>query len=267
MSKVLALARASWLEASSYRVKMLLTLVGLLAAAVPFFFVARALQPVMAESIKDEGGQYFGFLVLGMVTFAFLRTAVSALPDELTTAISTGTLEALLGTPTRLPVLLAGLVSYAFTWTAVRASVVLVFAWFMGMNLLWSRTPLGIAILVLIVVTHLSFGILAAALIVAFRASGPLQAGVIWVSTILGGVYYPTQVIPSWLEQISAFVPLTYGMRALRRTLLEPTLTASMLTADLVPLLAMAAVLIPVSVVALMQALRYARQAGTLAQY
>ena len=36
-------------------------------------------------------------------------------------------------------------------------------------------------------------------------------------STLLGGVYYPTTVIPSWLASASEFVPLGYGLRALRQ--------------------------------------------------
>ena len=31
-----------------------------------------ALQPVMAPSISSQGGEYFGFLVVGMVTFLLL---------------------------------------------------------------------------------------------------------------------------------------------------------------------------------------------------
>jgi hypothetical protein len=39
-------------------------------------FVAEALQPVAAESIRDEGERYFGFLVLGLATATFIGVAL-----------------------------------------------------------------------------------------------------------------------------------------------------------------------------------------------
>ena len=267
MRKVLALMRASWLEAASYRVKMMFTLLGLIAAALPFFFIAQALQPVMEKSIEGQGGQYFSFVVVGMMTFAFLRNAIGSLPEEVGNTISSGTLEALLSTPTRLVTLLSGMVAYSFTWTAIRSLVILSFASVMGAQLIWSRGFIALGVLVLIILAHLPIAILSASLILAFRTSGPLESIVIWISTILGGVYYPTAVIPSWLGAISAFVPLTYGLRALRRALLEPHMDVALLVRDLLPMCVAGAVMFLFSVMAFNWALRYARRAGTLAQY
>ena len=85
-------------------------------------------------------------------------------------------------------------------------------------------------------------------------------------SGFLGGVYYPTHVIPSWLHSVSAALPLTYGLRALRRTLLEGWTLAQVLP-DLEMLLLFDAVLGMVGVAAFTVALRHARRSGTLAQY
>lgn len=267
MRKILALIRASWLEALSYRLRMLFSILGLLAAVLPFFFAARALQPVMAESIEGQGGQYFAFLVVGMITFAFMRTSITALPGTVSGSISTGTLEAMLGTPTPLRTLLTGLIGYSFIWTSIRCIVLLGFAWLMGAQVLWSRALLSSGILGLIVLVHLPFAVGTASMILAFRASGPVEGIVVWISTMLGGVYYPTSVIPDWLERVSAFVPLTYGLRALRRALLEPDISYSLLAADLLPLCVAGAVLAVLSLTAFWAALRYARHMGTLSQY
>ena len=56
---------------------------------------------------------------------------------------------------------------------------------------------------------------------IAFRTAGPIPRGIVLISTFLGGVYYPTHIVPGWLENISAALPLTYGLRALRRVLLD----------------------------------------------
>jgi len=267
MDKVRALVRASWLEALSYRTRMLFSIIQLLVLVVPLYFVSRALQPMMAESIQDQGGEYFGFLVTGLVASTFARVAVNAFPGELGTAISTGTLEALLGTPTRFVTLMSGLSGYLLTWTAVRGLVLFAAASALGADLFWSRGPLMIVVLALVVLTHLGIGLVAAAMVLAFRTSGPLTTGVMWISNLLGGVYYPTSVIPSWLEHVSTFVPLSYGIRAMRRVLLEPEMAVGAIAGDLAVLVLFTVVLLAISVVVFSYALRYARHAGTLAQY
>ena len=56
MRSIFALIRSTFLSASSYRIGITLSIVGLLAAFLPIFFLARAVQPVMAASIQDQGG-------------------------------------------------------------------------------------------------------------------------------------------------------------------------------------------------------------------
>ena len=162
MSKIGALVRASWLEALSYRTRMLFSLMQLVIAAVPLYFISGALQPLMAEAIQHEGGQYFAFLVVGLVTLGFARTAVNVLPGELGTAISTGTLEALLGTPTRFVTLVCGLSGYRLMWRSVRATLLFTVAWILGAEFLWSRGPVMVIVIVLIVLTYLGIGLVAA---------------------------------------------------------------------------------------------------------
>jgi ABC-type multidrug transport system permease subunit len=73
-------------------------------------------------------------------------------------------------------------------------------------------------------------------------------------------------VIPSWIRQLSDVVPLTYGLRALRRTLLEG-LPFSAVMPDVVTLLGFVVLLSAVGLLILSEALHYARRSGTLAQY
>jgi ABC-2 type transport system permease protein len=264
--KLFALVRADGLTALSYRLETLVSFGGLLVTVVPLYFVAQALQPVMARSIADEGRQYFGFLVIGMIAMLFLITSVNALPEAIRAGIGRGTLEALLATPTPLAVLLAGMTGYQLLWTLARAAVLLVAAWVLGAQVAWDRGLVGLGILLLIVVAHVPFAIATAALIIAFKTPGPFARGALTLSGLLGGVYYPTHVIPSWLHSISALLPLTYGLRALRRTLLDGA-SVGAVAGDVAILGAFAVVLLGASLAALAWALRYARRAGSLSLY
>lgn len=266
MYKVLTLLRANWVAASTYRVGVMVSLFGLLATVVPLYFVANALQPTMANAIRTEGGQYFGFVLVGMIAFSFLGAAMNALPTAISSGIATGTLEALLCTPTRLPTILAGLISYQLMWVVVRTLVLLLAGSLLGASFVWGHALVGLGILCLIVIAYLAIGILAAALVLAFRTSGPLTRAVLTLSVLLGGVYYPTRVIPSWIERISDVIPLTYGLRALRGTFLGGAPLRTVLP-DVLVLALFAAGLLLISAWAFLTAFDYARRAGTLSHY
>jgi ABC-2 type transport system permease protein len=86
------------------------------------------------------------------------------------------------------------------------------------------------------------------------------------LSTLLGGVYYPAKVVPAWLQHISGFIPLTYGLRALRKVMLEG---ASLRTVggDVAMLLLMTVVLLFVGLWVFKSAMSYARRIGSLGYY
>jgi ABC-2 type transport system permease protein len=266
MREIRALLKANWQVGSSYRLGMVGSLVALVVTVVPVYFVAHALQPMMAPSIASQGGQYFGFVLVGMIAFTFLGVAVSALPKVVGAGIGSGTLEAYLATPARLPTILAGLVSYELLWSFARALLMLVAGAALGAHVAWGRSLAAVGVLALIVLAHLPFGLFGAALVLWFRTTGPLPKGVLAASGLLGGVYYPTQVIPAWLHTASAGLPLTYGLRSLRRVLLDGA-PFSAVAGDLAILAAFATVLLALGAWTFDRALRDARRTGTLAQY
>ena len=261
-----ALTRAKIRAALSYRLQTALSFVALVVSVVPIYFIASALQPVMARSIAAEGDQYFGFLVVGMIVFLLVNTCVNVLSMEVGAAIGNGTLEALLATPTPVGTLLVGLSGYSLVWTALRALVMLVAASVLGAAIQWSQAGSTLLIVLLVLVCHLAFGAIAAALVIAFRTSAGLPRLLTAASIFLGGVYYPTTVIPSWLQDITSLVPLSYGLRAIRRVLLEGASLASV-GPDLGALALFTLAFLLAGGLAVRLALAYGRRAGTLAQY
>lgn len=264
--RLTALVRADAVSATSYRVRMILALVGLLLSFVPIFFVAEALQPVAAESIREEGGRYFGFLMVGLAVVAFVSFALRALPASVAARIDSGVLEALLATPTRLPVLIAGLVGYRFLRTTAQGVLFLGAIAVVGVPLAWSALPLAAGILVLTVVCHLGIGLVATALHLAYRTSGPLLTATLAASALLGGVYYSTTAIPDAIRPLAHAVPLTYGLRGIRQTLLQGDGFGAV-ASDVAILAGFTAVLLTIGVLSLRAGLDYARRSGTLGQY
>lgn len=266
MREIAALVRAQWLVALTYRTRMLFSVLGVLVGIVPVFIISNALQEVAAASLVGEGSQLFAFLVVGTVGLVFITSALVTLPTAIGSGISTGTWESLLATPARVWGLLAGLSVYDLLWNVAKAAALLGAASALGARIEWGGLLLSAVVLALTVLAYLAIGAMAGALQLAFRSTTPLPRVVLIASVFLGGVYYPTSAIPDGFRVLSEWIPLTYGLRALRRSLLEGW-RLSQLLPDLEMLLLFDAVLVTAAAVAFGAALRHARRAGSLAQY
>lgn len=266
MRVTLALLRASWLAASSYRLRMLLAVLSLGFTVLPIYYVAGALQPTMADVIAGEGRQYFSFVLVGMATLSLAMVGTQTLPSAIGSGITSGTLEALVGTPARMPSIVAGMLSYQLVWAVVRAVVLLGIGTLFGATLAWGNVLSGLLVLPLVVLPYVALGVVAGALVLAFRTAGPLPQLAIGVSGMLGGVYFPTHVVPAWLEDVSTYIPLTYGLRALRQVWLEGA-SLQAVRGDLLVLVATNVALLVVAAASFWMALTHARRAGTLGHY
>ena len=266
MRECLALVRAAWLTESSYRVNMALSLVSLALIVVPLYFVSNALQPLMASTIASQSPEYFAFTLTGALVFALVSASISALPTALGSAIGRGTLEAFLATPTRPAVLFAGMSAYTVLWAVVRAAVLLTAGVLLGVHFAWGNAATSALILAMLIVAYSAIGLVGGALLLLFRTTGPILSGTLTLSAFLGGVYYPTHVVPSWLQMISRVIPMTYGLRALRQTALrgEPF---AVVARDVSLLAGETAILLLIGWLSIAAALRYAKRSGTLSQY
>lgn len=266
MRRVAALVRASLLTAASYRLSLVVSIGVLLFQIVPAYYIGHTLQPFMAPSIAHEGSDYFSFLVIGTAAYLFVAAGVDALPRAIESATNTGTLEALFTTPTSTGALLVGLSGYQLLWTAVRAIVFLIAASVLGAQLAWSRFLSSAVVMALLMISYFAVGMVVASAIIAFRRAGPVQLITVVGSGLLGGVTFPTSMVPTWVHRLTEFVPLTYGLRALRRLVIDGR-RFNDVAGDVGVLLLFATVGLAVASVALVLSLRSARRAGALAHY
>ncbi len=117
LAALAALVRAAFLTATSYRLRFVQSILTSVVSVVPVFFVARALQPMMGPTIKNEGSDFFAFLVVGFVVMSFVVICVDTLPTQVGSDINNGFFEALLGAPVGTPSILVGMVSYPILFT------------------------------------------------------------------------------------------------------------------------------------------------------
>jgi ABC-2 type transport system permease protein len=107
---------------------------------------------------------------------------------------------------------------------------------------------------------------MAAGFIVVFKRGNPVTWLVANLATLLGGVYYPVSVLPTWLQSVARLLPITYALDAMRGALLDGAGWGE-LAPDLLALVAFCLVLFPVAQLVFRAAVRKARIDGSLTHY
>jgi ABC-2 type transport system permease protein len=234
---------------------------------VTFFFLARLVAGAALPQLEPYGGQYFPFVVLGLALASFQAVALSAVSGNILVGMYTGTLEAMLVTPTSLATIVFSSMLYQFCSALLEILLYLAFGfWFFGLALGQANLPATALALLLTLLAHLPLGILAAAFILLFKQGDPMTSILGSLSALLGGVYFPLAILPEWVRLVSRCLPFTYALEALRQAVLNGQGVAQ-LAAPLLILTAFAAVLLPLSLAVFAWAVRQAKRLGTLSQF
>ena len=96
-----------------------------------------------------------------------------------------------------------------------------------------------------------------------FKRGNPGKWFFLGVSSLVGGMLFPVNILPNWLQVIAHLNPVTYTLDAMRAALLDGAGIAQIAPAVLI-LLLFAIILLPSSVVVFSWALRQTKTTGTL---
>jgi ABC-2 type transport system permease protein len=265
--KPLLFLRRDFKMQMSYRLSFVLQFLGMLFSSSSFFFVSQLLGAGAAQYLDDYGGDYFSFVLIGIAFVGYQGVALYSFSGVVQSAQSAGTLEAMLVTPTRLSTILFSSSLWNFVFTSFRVLMyillgVLVF----GADLRNANVPAGLVVLGLTIVTLSGIGILSACFIMVFKRGNPVNFLFSSLSALLGGVYYPVDVLPDWLQILARFFPLTYSLEAMRRALLTGESLVD-LWREVAVLAAFSILLLPLSLLAFRYAVRQAKRDGSLTQF
>ena len=219
-------------------------------------------------------------LTLTLVVGALLWNFLSILYNEIAMSVAyerwEGTLEYTFMAPVPRLVHLAGLSLFALFNSIVNTGTVL-----LGLMLFTDISLRGAnlgAVLVVLLASTLAFvglGVMAAALPVLSPERGAEATHIFQGSLLLvSGVYYPIDVLPAWLQPVSALSPATYTLTACRRLVGvgDPATTSERLAGaslsavlpELLMLIVMGAVLVPLGLWVFARVERWAKHTGRL---
>ncbi len=267
MTRLLAFLVRDFYTETSYRLGFLVSLGGIFFRVFIFYFLAQLVNESAAPLLDEYNGDYFAFVLIGIAFGGYFSTGLTGFANALRQSQTTGTLEAMMMTPTPVSLLIVGSALWSYTYTTFRVLVyLLIGVLLLDVNLTRANVPAALVSLLLAIIAFANMGIIAASVIMVIKRGDPITALFGNLANLIGGVYYPIEILPDWLQFLARLLPITYGLRAMRLSLLNGASWAE-LAPDLLALLIFCVVLFPLSLLIFRYAVEQARADGSLAQY
>jgi ABC-2 type transport system permease protein len=248
----------------SYRAKLSLGHATLELTVVTFVFVGRVVAASGPGFVERFGIDYTTFVIVGVLVHGVAVSGLRAFRAALRREQLQGTLELLVASAIPLPtlVLLSGAGELAVT--AVGGAVFLTAASALAGLHVAVSVPM-VAGAVLYVAFMSGVGLASAGFVLVSKEGDPISWLLGSASGLLGGVYFPVELLPRWLGRVASVLPTTRAL-ALARSGLgahgpEPT------AASLLALAAAAGLSVAFGLLVLQWGHRRARRKGTLGEY
>ena len=267
MRQWLTAIKAFWIRdaitATSYRLNFAFQVFSIFFGLVGFFFFSKL---VGNQSPVARYGGFLPFAVIGMVMTTYFMAGFSCFSNAVQNERSTGTLEYVLLTPTKLHKVIFASSAWQFCWCTISALLVLITCSLFFQIGFRGNLFLALLVLVLTTIFFCCLGILSASFVMVFRRGDPLKFLVGILTYTLGGVTFPISLFPAWMQKISNLLPVTHGLYAIREILLLGKSFADVWPQILI-LLLFIAVGLPLSLYVFKLSVNVARREGSLLHY
>jgi ABC-2 type transport system permease protein len=260
---VLAILIRDYLVTRSYRAALAMDFAFGAVNVFIYYFISETFE---GAATSDLGGapSYFDFAVVGIVVTLVVTSAGTGLARRMREEQLTGTLELLAAQPVRTAELFAGLGALPFLLAGVRSLAYLMMAaLLLGLDTSdadW--VGLG-AVLLATGLAMSALGMVAGAVVLVVKRGEVVIGALILGMGLVGGAFFPIEVLPSWLQPLGDIVPTRFAYDGLRAALFR----GGDWEGDVLVLLAFALVCIPAGVWLAGRALELTRRRGSLSQY
>jgi ABC-2 type transport system permease protein len=267
LRKAAAFIRRDYQIESSYKMNFVMGVVDSLIILIFFYFLDKLVAEGGAKNLARYGGDYLSFALIGLAFTRYFQLTLKMFSDSIRQAQVTGCLEAMLSSQTDSLTIVFMSSLYGLISGTAQLLIILAFgAAFADVDFSQMNVLATIVVFAVSVLNFVAFGVLSASAILWLKKGDPFSWFLIGAGTMLGGAYFPTALLPVWVQKISYFIPFTHSLDALRLTMLRG-FSVEKVAEPLLILGVMAAILLPASVVLFATVVRRGRKDGTLMQY
>jgi ABC-2 type transport system permease protein len=246
----------------SYRTQVLTQTLGLVFNLTLFYYISR-LVTVGSFGPKTD---YFAFVVIGLVIVQVTLTTLGLTPSTVRQELVAGTMERFLVSPFGVINGIIGMMVFPLLEAFATGAVMLILAAVIFGLPLAATAPLALPVGVLASFAFVPFALLLVSLVLAIKQA---STGAQFISSgigIVGGLYFPTSLLPGWISWTSYVQPFTPATDLLRHLLVGTALKDSAWI-DLAKVAAFGGLLFPIALLVLRRAVTYGQRRGTIIEY
>ena len=223
--------------------------------------------PAIAGASVDEAAisRFVLYLLVGTITWRFLGLIFEQMGETIAWERWEGTIEYTFMAPVpRLTHLLGMCCATLVRALAFSVAILAAVALFVPVDLSNANVASALVLLATGAVAFIGLAIGSAVFPLLWTEKGLQMAYIVQAVVLLvSGVYYPTSVLPEWMQLLSVISPATYVIRGMRAALLDGADLGGVWP-DLWPALLVGAVSIPLGLRLFVWAERYAKRTGRL---
>ena len=247
----------------SYRMRIVSQLVSAFFSISLFYYLSRLVHVGSFQS-SDE---YFGYAVVGIAILEVIGATLSGLPPALRQELVAGTFERLVLSPAGAVTTTVAMLAFPMLAALVSGSVALLFGVAVfGLPLHASTAPLAIPVSLLAAAAFAPFALLIGGAVLAVKQAGRATGFVVTGLSLVGGFFFPVNLLPPWIRWMSQVQPFTPSLNLLRHELIGTSLVEPAWL-SMAKLVGFAGVLLPVSVWFVSRSVRWAQRRGTIIEY
>jgi ABC-type multidrug transport system permease subunit len=246
----------------SYRMAFFTQCVSLISSVTLFYYLSR-LVTIHSFGSPDR---YFQYVVIGLVIMQTVMGTLGDLPNTVRQELVAGTFERLVLSPFGAAASVLSMVAFPFLRALVFGALMIAFATIaFGLTLVWPTVLLAAPAAALAALAFIPFALFFTAAIFAFKQA-PGMSLVMTAIALTSGMYFPTDLLPSWIQWTSDVQPFTPAVDLLRHLTVGSVLATSAWL-EVLRLAAFATVLLPVALMTMGAALRFGQRRGTVTEF
>lgn len=263
----LAFIKKDLLLFMSYKANLIMQIFSIVFGVAIFYYMGEVFKGINSPVLKSYGGSYFAFLLIGMAFTDFLTISLATFNATIRENQLMGTLEIILLSPINLLEILLFSSLWSYIFTSFRFILyILIGITIFGLEAGNMNIIGAVIVLILSIICFMPIGIIAASIIMIIKKGDPINVLFSVTSMLLGGVLYPTSVLPDWLNRVSYFLPITHSLNAMRGAILQGYSIAQLFP-EMLTLILFSIILFPLGFLSFQAAVKRTRVTGSVGHY
>ncbi|MEW6088933.1 MAG: ABC transporter ATP-binding protein/permease [bacterium] len=267
LREVYSLIKKDFLLETSYKLNFLMNVFTTGITLLTYFFIDRLFGHRITPYMEEFGVNYFSYVLLSMAFFNFIGTGIGSFSYQIRNEQMQGTLESLLVTPANIYVIILGMGLWNFIFAVLDVLIYFLSGQFL-FRIDFSNINIfsSLVVLVLTVISFSCLGIISASFIMVFKRGNPAGWLLNTLEGLVGGVYFPVNVMPQFLQNLANLFPVTYAIKAMELSVYKGY-PLYRIQKECAILLIFSVFLVPLAKFSFRYALDTARKQGSLIQY